>query len=172
MQQHWQVYEFRFANIGGCDPNHIRFRSSHVRATHGCYSAMLSRGGGVVDAAIATMFCTGIIVGQSAGIGGGFLMNLYLHDERKSITLNAKEVAPAAVHDDMFPDRQSYLDGVKAAGVPGEVKGYWELHQKYGKLEWKELIEPSIKICDEGFSLTLHMYDNIYESMRNDTNLK
>lgn len=139
---------------------------------HVCYSSMLSRGGGVVDAAIAALFCTGIVTAQSSGIGGGFLMNLYLHDTRESITLNAKEVAPSGVYDDMFPDRQSYLDGVQAIGVPGEVKGYWELHQKYGKLEWKELIEPSIKICEEGFPMSLHMADNIFDSMRNDTYFK
>lgn len=46
-------------------------------------------------------------------------------------------------------------------GVPGEVKGYFELHKTYGKTPWKSLVEPSIKICEDGFTLSKHMSDFI-----------
>jgi gamma-glutamyltranspeptidase / glutathione hydrolase / leukotriene-C4 hydrolase len=38
--------------------------------------------------------------------------------------------------------------------VPGELKGYWELHQKYGKLPWRELVEPTIELCRYGHEVS------------------
>lgn len=107
------------------------------------------------------MLCSGITTGQSMGIGGGFLMNIFLHDQNKSITLNAKEVAPLAATKDMFKTPEEYSDGPLTIAVPGEVKGYWELHQKYGSLPWKSLVEPSIKVCENGFELSVHMSEYI-----------
>lgn len=95
------------------------------------------------------------------GIGGGFIMNLYVHNDRKAYTMSAKEVAPLAATKDMFKTNESYINGPLSIGVPGEVKGYWELHKKYGSISWKDIIEPSIKICDEGFLMSTHMYDSV-----------
>lgn len=57
------------------------------------------------------------------GIGGGFLMNIWFQDQNKSITLNAKEVAPLAATKDMFKTQEEYKDGPLTISVPGEVKG-------------------------------------------------
>lgn len=42
------------------------------------------------------------------------------------------------------------ITGGKAVAVPGELKGYWELHQKYGKLKWSQLFDPVIELCRKG----------------------
>lgn len=42
--------------------------------------------------------------------------------------------------------------GATAAGVPGEVKGFHEAWKKYGKLPWKDLVQPSIEMAKNGFS--------------------
>lgn len=42
-----------------------------------------------------------------------------------------------------------FLGGL-AVAVPGELKGYWALHQKYGKLPWAELFVEAIRQCEEG----------------------
>lgn len=66
------------------------------------FREILARNGSVADSALATLFCNGILTMQSMGIGGGFVMNIYIHAEKKAYTLNAKETSPAAATSDMF----------------------------------------------------------------------
>lgn len=137
------------------------------------FSDILERkNGNAIDAAIATLLCNGITTFQSMGIGGGFIMNYYNHSEKKAYTMNAKEVAPIAATQNMFKTTESYLRGPLAIGVPGEVRGYWDLHKKFGSISWKDLVQPSIKICEEGFEMTKHMYDNIDPKLLKDTHLR
>lgn len=120
---------------------------------------ILENGGNVVDSAIATLFCNGIATMQSMGIGGGFVMNLFIAG--KAYTLNAKEVAPIDLKNDTFKSPKEYKHGPLSIATPGEIKGYWELHKRFGSMEWKELIRPAIEVCERGIELTEHMYDAI-----------
>lgn len=131
---------------------------------------MFKRGGNVVDAAIATLFCNGIATMQSLGIGGGFVMNLL--KDNQSITLNAKEVAPIAVRNDTFKTQLDYKVGPLSIGTPGEVLGYWELYKKHGSLPWKDLLEPSVKLCKDGVILSKHMSDALGPHIEKDENLR
>ena len=53
--------------------------------------------GTAVDAAIATLFCNGLISSHSMGVGGGFLMTIYDKSSKKVTTIDAREAAPARV---------------------------------------------------------------------------
>ena len=53
--------------------------------------------GTAVDAAIATLFCNGLISSHSMGVGGGFLMTIYDKSSKKVTTIDAREAAPAQV---------------------------------------------------------------------------
>ncbi|XP_011206389.2 glutathione hydrolase 1 proenzyme [Bactrocera dorsalis] len=112
-------------------------------------SQMLNDGGSAVDAAIATLICEGIILPHSMGIGGGFFATIYTKSTRKIETLVAREMAPSGSRKDMFVGEQN-IQGALAGAVPGEILGYWEMHKKYGRLPWKVLFQPTIKLCKEG----------------------
>ena len=71
------------------------------------YSDVLQRNGTAVDAAIATLFCDGLVNSHSMGIGGGFLMTIYLKEQDKVVTLNARETAPAAASPNMYGGNSS-----------------------------------------------------------------
>lgn len=89
------------------------------------------------------------------GLGGGFLMTIYIKDQGKIESLIARETAPAAATEDMFVNDK--VEGGKAIAVPGELRGYWKLHQKYGKLEWSKLIQPTIELCRHGHVVTQYL---------------
>ncbi|CRL08032.1 CLUMA_CG020993, isoform A [Clunio marinus] len=133
-------------------------------------------GGNVADVAVATVLCEGITCPQSSGLGGGFLLTIYIKETGTVETLNAREVAPKLATPDMFVnDSSASVRGGKAVAVPGELKGLWELHQKYGKLPWAELVQPSIKLARDGHVVSPYL-QNIFSrnenSIRNEPTLK
>lgn len=66
------------------------------------FSSILKKDGSAVDAAIAALFCEGIAMPQSMGLGGGFLMTVYIKDKKIIDTLDARETAPSKAFKDMF----------------------------------------------------------------------
>ncbi|VUZ52655.1 unnamed protein product, partial [Hymenolepis diminuta] len=66
---------------------------------------ILERNGSLMDAAISTLLCTGIVNFHSMGVGGGFLMVYYKASENRTYILDARETAPANATEDMFVDK-------------------------------------------------------------------
>jgi len=113
---------------------------------------ILAEEGTAVDSAVAALFCNGVVQSQSMGLGGGFVMTIYLNNGTR-YALMARETAPAGATRDMYKgDPRASKYGPKASGIPGEVAGYWEAKQRFGNpsISWRKLIEPSIKLCKEG----------------------
>lgn len=52
---------------------------------------------------------------------------------------------------------KSSLEGGLSIAVPGELKGMWELHKKYGKLPWKNIFQPVIELCRNGHEVTEYL---------------
>ncbi|KAL2723859.1 glutathione hydrolase 1 proenzyme-like isoform X3 [Vespula squamosa] len=93
------------------------------------------------------------------GLGGGFLMTIWDAKNGTANYLDARETAPAAAEEKMF-NGDAYLSmyGGLAVAVPGELRGYWEAHKKYGNLKWRELFEPTIALCLRGSVINDYLY--------------
>ena len=130
---------------------------------------ILNKGGNAVDAAIATGFALAVTYIDAGNIGGGGFMTIKMNDE--VAFLDYREKAPKAAHRDMYLDENgdvieySTLIGGQAVGVPGTVAGFWKAHQRFGKLPWKELVNPAIKLAEEGFLPAKILVDDI-QSMK------
>ncbi|XP_021699898.1 gamma-glutamyltranspeptidase 1 [Aedes aegypti] len=140
------------------DVERVRREGAVASNAYECASVgadILRQGGSVADVAVAMMFCEEVACPESAGIGGGFLLTYYHRDSGKVEVFDAREIAAKAASQDMFVDHKNgTAHGGLAIATPGALKGYWVLHQRYGKLPWRRLVEPSIELCYSG-----HMVD-------------
>ncbi len=117
---------------------------------------ILKAGGNAVDAAIATSFALAVVNPEAGNIGGGGFMLIRLADGTV-MALDYREKAPHAAQRDMYLDDEGNVTeasriGHLAVAVPGTVAGLWEAHQQYGSLEWRQLVEPAVRLA-EGFEV-------------------
>ena len=119
-------------------------------------SKILEAGGNAVDAAIAKSFALAVVNPEAGNIGGGGFMVVRLTDGTTA-ALDYRERAPLAASRDMYLNEAGELTeastvGHLAVGVPGAVAGLWEAHRRFGTLEWRELVEPAVRLA-EGFEV-------------------
>lgn len=103
------------------------------------------------------------------GLGGGFLATIYDARSGRVRVLNARERAPAASTRHMFDKESSKVGGLSIA-VPGELRGYGAMYREYGRLPWRELVQPTAELCRRGHRVseymgrTLHSYSDAIKS--------
>ena len=121
-------------------------------------------GGNAVDVAVAMSFAISVERPFSTGIGGGGFMLLHIpaigKEPARTEAWDFRERAPIQSYKKMFlskatgkPDSMKSRQGPLAVGVPGLVAGLWEIHQKYGKLSWKQVVTPSVDLARRGFEV-------------------
>ncbi|MGV0965749.1 gamma-glutamyltransferase [Empedobacter falsenii] len=120
---------------------------------------ILKKGGNAIDASIAVQFALAVVYPNAGNIGGGGFL-VYRDAKGKTDALDYREKAPLKASEDMYWDKNGNaitdlsLYGQFAAGVPGTVDGMVKAHEKYGKLNWKELVQPAINLAQKGFKIT------------------
>lgn len=130
--------------------------STQGAATTQAAKFVFERGGNIFDAAAAASFAISVERPHSTGLGGGGFM--VIHNAKTGINeaYDFREMAPKAAHSKMYLDKEGKqvtersLTGGLASGVPGLVAGVLEVHNKYGKLDLKTVMQPAIELAEKG----------------------
>ena len=134
---------------------------------------ILNSGGNAYDAAIAVGFTLAVVLPRAGNIGGGGFMVIHDSTLNKQFSIDYREKAPINSDKDMYLNLDGTFNGQKlstfgylASGVPGTVAGLWEVHSKFGSLEWSKLLEDAIYYAENGFYITPYLSDMLvkYES--------
>jgi len=142
---------------------------------------ILEDGGNAYDASIAVAFALAVVLPRAGNIGGGGFMVMYDEKTDKSYSIDYREKAPALASKDMYLNDDGSVnnkrarEGILSIGVPGTVYGMWEVHKKFGSLPWKKLLDPAIKLAEEGFIMSPFMVDALnkrYKKLSNYKNFK
>lgn len=120
---------------------------------------ILEAGGSAIDAAVAMQLAMAVCYPRAGNLGGGGFM-IYRPADGESVALDFREVAPMVAHRDMYldsmgsvvPDRSRL--GHLAVGVPGTVAGMQEMHGRYGRMQWRDLFAPALRLARDGYRLS------------------
>ena len=126
---------------------------------------VLQKGGNAVDATVAVAFALAVTYPPAGNIGGGGFMLVYPGDGRRPMCIDYRETAPAAATEDMFARGMDETDA-RMVGVPGTVRGLSLAHDKYGKLSWKELVLPAVRLAEEGFAVNAELARSLNDARR------
>ena len=129
---------------------------------------IMRAGGNAIDAAVAVSFAHMVVNPRAGNIGGGGFL-VYRQRGGQVFALDYREKAPAASSRNMYLDARGNLTnrstvGQQAAGVPGAVAGLWAMHQRFGRLPWRDLVEPAITLARDGHVVDTTRAEFIEES--------
>jgi gamma-glutamyltranspeptidase/glutathione hydrolase len=124
---------------------------------------MLKKGGSAIDAGIATQLVLTLVEPQSSGIGGGAFLVYY--DGKKTHAYDGRETAPSKADEHLFQhadgspmSRTEGIVGGRSTGAPGVLRMLALAHRANGKLPWKTLFEPAIRLSEEGFKVSPRLH--------------
>lgn len=132
--------------------------SAHPRSSS-AGAGILMEGGNAIDAGVATEFALAVCYPEAGNIGGGGFWVIKTHDGNY-LMIDYREKAPSMSMRDMFLDSVgNVIEGMStgshlASGVPGTVDGMLEVHEKFGKLPFRKVIQPAIDLARNGFPVT------------------
>jgi gamma-glutamyltranspeptidase/glutathione hydrolase len=123
---------------------------------------ILRKGGNAVDAAVAVAMALAVTHPAAGNIGGGGFMNVFIPPHLRgkytdgsvepAWVIDYRETAPLKAHKEMFRKGDSPHQH-KTVGVPGTVAGLWLAHERYGRLKWRQLVEPAVELARDGFAV-------------------
>ncbi|MBF0472052.1 MAG: gamma-glutamyltransferase [Gammaproteobacteria bacterium] len=120
---------------------------------------ILKQGGNAVDAAVAVGFTLAVTLPRAGNLGGGGFMLIHLADEKRTVALDYREMAPAAASQDMYLKEDGSVDSDRsryhglAIGVPGTVMGLVEALHRFGTMSLHRVLQPAIQLASRGFTV-------------------
>ncbi|HET9475782.1 MAG TPA: gamma-glutamyltransferase family protein, partial [Steroidobacteraceae bacterium] len=119
---------------------------------------VLKNGGNAIDAAVAVGYALAVVYPAAGNLGGGGFMTVQFADGRKTF-IDFRESAPLAARPNMYLDKDGNVipdlstRGHLAVAVPGTVAGLEFARDKYGTVPRAKLIEPALRLAEQGFVL-------------------
>lgn len=131
---------------------------------------ILKKGGNAIDAAIAANAVLGVVEPTGAGIGGDLFAIIWSAEKGKLYGLNASGKSPRSLKLDYF--RENGFEVIPSYGplpvsVPGCVDGWFEMHEMFGHLLMKDILQPAINYARDGFPVT----EVIAEQLKKETDM-
>lgn len=132
-------------------------------ATSKATLAIMDNGGNIIDAFVTASLMISVERPQSTGIGGGGFLVFYNHAEKQVYAFDFREVAPIMSKTNMYltksGETQPLLsqEGALAVATPGLIAGLYDIHKKFGRLPWKNVVQPAIHLARNGFPLYDHL---------------
>ena len=141
---------------------------SEVNARHGMAATsqplatqialdILKCGGNAIDAAIAANAALGLMEPTGSGIGGDLFAIVWDAKTQKLYGLNASGRSPHGLTRAWLIE-QGHTSipshGPLPISVPGCVDGWFELHERFGRLPMSELLAPAVRYAREGFPVS------------------
>jgi gamma-glutamyltranspeptidase/glutathione hydrolase len=130
---------------------------------------ILQAGGNAVDAAVAVGFALAVVHPEAGNIGGGGFM-MYRQADGHVYALDYREQAPSGASRDMYlePDGDPSdlsVTGALAVAVPGSPAGLVEMHRRFGRLPFADVINPAIRLANEGYVVDEYRRESIGDNM-------
>ena len=123
---------------------------------------ILAHGGSAVDAAIAANAVLSVVEPMMDGPGGDLFVIYYDAKTGKLTGLNSSGPAPRALNPE-FLAKQGITTmpnkGIHAVTVPGAVDGWAKMHQRFGKLPWKDLFQSAIAYAEQGAPVAEYLHE-------------
>ena len=135
--------------------------SPHFLATK-AGDEILKTGGNAIDAAIAVNAVQGVVAPETCGIGGDLFALIWMDGEEKPYCLDSSGYAGSNVLNADLSNLASIpLNHAATITVPGAVKGWETMYEKFGSLQFDSLLKEAINLCQEGFPVSKELSQSI-----------
>jgi len=136
---------------------------------------IIASGGNAIDATVAALFTLTVVEPMMVGIFGGGTALIRLADGRE-VVIDGLSTAPSSTRPDSFTPVSdtwpTYMEtegwanrvGPKAVAVPGNLKAWCEVVERFGRLPLATLIEPAIRHASRGFAVTPYLATSIADT--------
>lgn len=108
---------------------------------------VLERGGSVIDAMIATSAVLCVVLPHATSFGGDAFFLFHNSKSGRTEGLNASGHSPEGATAEFFRDGM-LARGPLAFSIPGIVRGWEEIHRRYGRLPWRDLFSDAIEMAE------------------------
>ncbi|MCF6240476.1 MAG: gamma-glutamyltransferase, partial [Bacteroidales bacterium] len=118
---------------------------------------ILKAGGNAIDAAIAANALLGLVEPTGSGVGGDLFAIIWDAKTQKLYGLNASGWSPKNLTLQYFKEKgykKIPAYGPLPVTVPGAVAGWFAMHDKFGSMPMKKILQPAINYARNGFPMT------------------